>query len=476
MTLTEPTLRPILEHAFPADFLWGAATAAYQIEGAVDEGGRGPSIWDTFAHTPGKTVHGDTGDIACDHYHRWREDVDLMRHLGLNSYRMSVSWSRLQPSGSGPLNPTAVAYYRDLFPAFTRPASGRSSRCTTGTCRNRSKTQAGGQRATPQDGSLITQEPFYAASVTWPMTGSPSTSHGARPSSATATARTRRGAPDMSDAVAAAHHLNLGHGLAVQAARAEQAQIAIGGSTLITDIVAASSRDEDLIAARNVDANNNQMFLDPVLRGGYPELVHALYDKHGLAGAIPDGDLATIASEINFVGVNHYQQVVVHADPTDTHLGARLVPAEPSSTSLGWSVKPESLYNVLTRLSRDSQPCRSTSPRAAPVRGLRRPPGRRSRRRTGGVPARLPNRCRTCDQRGGEPPGVLRMVAPRQLRMGRGLPQTLRTRLRRLCNTDPHSQGQRGLVSRHNHAPCPSGRTGPLGRRSRKQRQLKSTT
>ena len=101
--------------AFPADFRWGLATAAYQIEGAASEGGRGLSIWDTFAHSPGRTLHGDTGDMACDHYHRWQQDLDLLADLGVTDYRLSLSWSRLQPSGRGELNPEGVAFYRALL-------------------------------------------------------------------------------------------------------------------------------------------------------------------------------------------------------------------------------------------------------------------------------------------------------------------------------------------------------------------------
>ena len=104
--------------AFPAGFLWGAATAAYQVEGAVSEGGRGRSIWDTFSHTPGRTVHGDTGDIACDHYHRWRDDIELIHELRLSAYRLSVSWAWLQPDGRGPLNNAALAHYRALLEAL----------------------------------------------------------------------------------------------------------------------------------------------------------------------------------------------------------------------------------------------------------------------------------------------------------------------------------------------------------------------
>ncbi len=114
-TLSAHELAPLDLTAFPEEFLWGAATAAYQVEGAVSEDGRGRSIWDTFSHTAGRTFHGDTGDIACDHYHRWREDIELLKGLGLNAYRMSFSWARLQPNGRGPLNPAAVAHYRAVL-------------------------------------------------------------------------------------------------------------------------------------------------------------------------------------------------------------------------------------------------------------------------------------------------------------------------------------------------------------------------
>ena len=116
-TMLEQAVDPDVS-AYPSDFVWGAATSAYQIDGAVDEGGRGPSIWDTFAHTPGMIAGGDTGDIACDHYHRWAEDLGLITALGLSGYRLSVSWPRLQPDGRGPLNPQGVAFYRKLLEAL----------------------------------------------------------------------------------------------------------------------------------------------------------------------------------------------------------------------------------------------------------------------------------------------------------------------------------------------------------------------
>src|SRR5687767_8737127 len=115
---TTAAISPPVVKAFPVGFAWGAATAAYQIEGAATEGGRGSSIWDVFSRSPGRTSRGETGDVACDHYHRWQSDVDLIAELGLTAYRLSLSWSRLQPSGRGPLNPDGVAFYRGLLSAL----------------------------------------------------------------------------------------------------------------------------------------------------------------------------------------------------------------------------------------------------------------------------------------------------------------------------------------------------------------------
>lgn len=348
--LTSPSLDV---EAFPAGFLWGAATAAYQIEGAVAEGGRGPSIWDTFASTTGKTVHGDTGEIACDHYHRWREDVELIRRLGLRAFRMSVSWSRLQPEGSGPLNAVAVAHYRRVLgrlnevgvrpfvtlyhwdlPQSLEDAGGWPSRDTARRFAEYAAAVVRELGDVARDWITV-NEPWCASFLGYGI-------------GAHAPGRT-----DLRDAVAAAHHLNLAHGLAVAAIRAERPGASVGGSNLITDIVPASSREDDIAAAHRVDANNNRLFLDPMLRGGYPDDLYELYRDHGLPELVLDGDEATIASPTDFVGVNHYQQIVVRADPDDAHLGARSMPAEPASTSLGWSVKPESLRKVLARLSRE---------------------------------------------------------------------------------------------------------------------------
>jgi beta-glucosidase len=160
----------------------------------------------------------------------------------------------------------------------------------------------------------------------------------------------------LPDAVAAAHHLGLAHGLAVRAMRAERTGLRIGIANIVTDVLPASDRPDDLAAAARYDANSNRLFLDPVLLGRYPDAVHALYDRHGLAALVRPGDEATIAAPIDFLAVNHYQRVLVAADPADPHLGARGTPAEPATTALGWSVIPEALRDVLQRVARDYPP------------------------------------------------------------------------------------------------------------------------
>jgi beta-glucosidase len=341
---------------FPRDFVWGASTSAYQIEGAFDDDGRGRSIWDTFARRPGATVHGDTGDVACDHYHRWRDDVALMRELGLSGYRLSVSWPRLQPSGRGGLNQSAVSYYRSLLAALAesgiRPlvtlyhwelpqpledAGGWPSRDTAGRFADFAGLATAALGDLAEDWITI-NEPWCQAFL-----GYESGKHAP-------------GRRNLREAVAASHHLLLAHGLGVAAIRAQSAGARVGIANLLTDVVSGSDRPDDIAATARYDANNNLLFLDPVLRGGYPSAVRAVYEPLGLAEWIRPGDEAAIGAPTDFLGVNHYQRVVVRADPTDAHLGAASTPAEPATTSLGWSVTPDSLQAVLMRVSREYPP------------------------------------------------------------------------------------------------------------------------
>ena len=338
--------------AFPRDFRWGLATAAYQIEGAAREGGRGPSIWDTFSHTSGLSLHGDTGDIACDHYHRWEADLDLLKELGVTDYRLSLSWVRLQPSGHGRLNPVAVRFYRDLLgglvtrgirPLVTlyhwdlpQPLEDRGGWPVRETAYRFADFA---ERAVTALGDIATDwvtlnEPWCSAFLGYG-------------SGAHAPGRT-----DYRAAIHAAHHLNLAHGLAVAAIRAVRPEASVGITNIVTDILPAENDADCTAAAFRLDAASNRVFLDPVYQGDYSAAVWQVLGDRGLADVVQAGDSAIISAPTDFAGINHYQRVLASSDP-EQPFGVSETPAEPATTSFGWSVIPESLTAVLTRVARE---------------------------------------------------------------------------------------------------------------------------
>jgi beta-glucosidase len=335
---------------FPDGFLWGAATAAYQIEGAVAEDGRTPSIWDTFAHTPGRTLHGDTGDVACDSYHRLDEDLGLIAELGLRAYRFAPSWPRLQPGGSGPLNPRAVDHYRRLLDGL-RERGVRSMLTLYHWDLPQELQDAGGWPARP------TAERFaeYAGLVAgafgsevdlWITLNEPWCSsflahlHGAH----------APGVRDEAAALAAAHHLLLGHGLAVGALRAAGVADGLGITLNLTALHPASDDEADRAATARLDGEQNRWFLEQLLHGRHPaDLVEHYAAASDLAFA-RDGDLATIAAPVDLLGVNFYERKAVAADPADPRGAVELPDPEPV-TSMGWGAHPEGLVEVLTRVS-----------------------------------------------------------------------------------------------------------------------------
>ncbi|MFD4420970.1 GH1 family beta-glucosidase [Agromyces sp. NPDC058484] len=348
----QPSLSHELLTLLPGDFRLGLSTAAYQIEGGVSEGGRGPSIWDTFAHTPGLTRNDDNGDVACDHYHRWESDLDLLASLEVRHYRLSVSWSRLQPIGSGELNPEAVAFYRDLLtgmrergirPLVTlyhwdlpQPLEDR------GGWPERSTAERFADYATRTvaalgdlvDDWITLNEPWCSAFLGY-HTG--------------AHAPGRR---DFDAAVAAAHHLNLAHGLAVAGIRLTAPNARVGIANIVTELRPMNDTEADRGAVVRVDAASNRVFLDPVYLGDYSASVRDTLGS-ALARVIRDGDLAKIAAPTDFAGINHYQRILVSYDPIGGPLAAREQPATPATTSFGWSVIPDSLRVVLSRVSRE---------------------------------------------------------------------------------------------------------------------------
>jgi len=330
-------------------FLWGAATSAYQIEGAVGADGGGTSIWDDFAGVSGNVHNGDTATVACDHYHRWDADLDLAAWMGLDAYRLGVSWARLQPAGSGELNPTAVGFYRRLLggchqrgirpfltlyhwdlPSPLEAAGGWPERDTAHRFADfaRRVVTAVGDLV---DDIITVNEPWCASFLGY---GEGAHAPGRR---------------HVEAAVRSAHHLNLGHGLAVRAIREIHPGAAVGITNLLTDVEPASESLTDRAAAARVDANANRMFLSPVYTGDYDDAVHDLYRDRGLADAVRPGDLDIVAAPTDFAGVNHYHHHLVRHVDGAGHLDARITDAEPAPTSLGWSIAPESLRSVVER-------------------------------------------------------------------------------------------------------------------------------
>jgi beta-glucosidase len=357
--------------AFPAGFVWGAATAAYQIEGATDADGRGLSVWDTFSRTPGKVRGGDTGDIACDSYHRYPEDADLLRSLGLSAYRFSVSWPRVFPSGAGQLNQAGLDYYKRLLDAL-----GERGITAAATLFHWDLPQALQDLGGWAVRDTAYQFADYASAVAealgdrvarWITLNEPLVvAHNGH--------RIGVHAPGLTDnAVAAAvtHHLLLGHGLGTAAVRAAVPGAQVGITLNLTPVRIAAGASvngsaEALERARLVaDATHNGVFLEPVLSGRYPE--HAPAAILPPADLILDGDMETIAAPIDFLGVNYYQPEHLRAgDPDNLRRGeerpmpgieggvVHYSPEGMERTSMGWLIDPDGLYELLLRLSKDA--------------------------------------------------------------------------------------------------------------------------
>ncbi|MFF7178551.1 GH1 family beta-glucosidase [Streptomyces sp. NPDC008121] len=369
MTATDP--RPLTSvRRFPAGFLWGTATAAYQIEGAAAEDGRTPSIWDTFSHTPGKVFEGHTGDVAVDHYHRFRDDVRMMADLGLSAYRFSVSWPRVQPTGRGPavqkgldfyrrlvdellgagIEPVVTLYHWDL-PQDLEAAGGWPERATA--------ERFGAYASLVADALGDRVSRFTTLNEPWcsAFLGYGSGVH----------------APGRTDPVAAlraAHHLNLGHGLAVQALRAALPGRAKPSISLnLHEVRPLTSSAADREAARRIDRVGNEVFLGPLLDGAYPP--ELLADTAALTdwAFVRDGDTATIRQPLDSLGINYYTPTVVSAvaegaeKPQDDGHGASEHSPWPGAddvafhqapgerTAMGWAVDPSGMYDLLTRVS-----------------------------------------------------------------------------------------------------------------------------
>ncbi|MCZ2829923.1 GH1 family beta-glucosidase [Modestobacter sp. VKM Ac-2986] len=341
----------------PPGFAFGAATAAYQIEGAHDVDGRGPSIWDTYSHTPGKTFNGDTGDVAVEHYTRYPQDVALMKDLGLDAYRFSVSWPRVLPAGKGAIEQRGLDFYRRLvdevleagiapwltlyhwdLPQALEDEGGWTNRDTA----HRFADYAGivydalGDRV-PHWSTL--NEPMCSSLLGY-QAGAHAPGH-----------------TNSAEAAKAVHHLLLGHGLATQVMRDKGADH-LGITLNFTPMSPASDSAVDVDAARRQDGQQNRMFITPIVTGEYPADVVEDLVAAGAPLPVQDGDLEIISTPVDWLGVNYYYAAVVSGghEPKSpsTFIGCEDVREEKQdgpTTTMGWSVNPDSFTELLNRLS-----------------------------------------------------------------------------------------------------------------------------
>jgi beta-glucosidase len=339
---------------FPEDFVWGVSSAAYQMEGAVTQDGRGESIWDRFCSTPGKVRNGESGAIACDFYHRYRDDIALVRELGAGAFRFSVAWPRILPEGRGKVSekglgfydrlvdalleagikPVAVLYHWDL-PQVLENDGGWAARSTVEAFADYSRVVAGhlGDRVT----QWVTQvEPWVTA---WLGYGFGVHAPGRR---------------SAADAVAASHHLLLSHGRAVEVLRGAAPAAEVGIALDLGHLWAATGREEDREALRWWDGWHHRWYLGPLFRGEYPE--DALRDWEHLMPEVHDGDLACISAPVDFLGVNYYTSSAIAAGEADGRRGRQVPQPGVPRTDMDWEIHPDGLREVLERVTRDYTP------------------------------------------------------------------------------------------------------------------------
>ncbi|MEV6374935.1 GH1 family beta-glucosidase [Micromonospora musae] len=372
-------------YVFPESFVWGSATASYQIEGAANEDGRGRSIWDTYSHTPGRTLNGDTGDVAADHYHRWQEDLGHIADLGLGAYRFSISWPRVRPGGSGKFNQAGIDFYSRLVDGLlergVRPVATMYHWDLP-----QELEDAGGWAS--RETALRFEE--YAAGIvkalgdrvhTWTTLNEPwCSAYLGYASGVHAPGRTEPAA-----ALAAVHHLNLAHGLAGRVVR-EVAPAADLSVTLNLHVIrGASDSEADRNAVRRIDALANRAFLGPMLDGAYP--ADLLTDTAAVTdwSFVRDGDEKLIAVPLDVLGVNYYSSTLVRAwdgvsprSDADGHGASEaspwvaaddvdFLPQPGPYTAMGWNIDPPAFTELLLRLHREypAQPLMITENGAA---------------------------------------------------------------------------------------------------------------
>ncbi|HEY9152599.1 MAG TPA: GH1 family beta-glucosidase [Anaerolineales bacterium] len=340
---------------FPKKFVWGAATSAYQIEGAWNADGKGRSIWDTFSHKPGKIVHNETGDVAVDHYHRYKDDVRLMADLGLKAYRFSIAWTRILPEGTGKINPKGLAFYDRLvdellkhniepyaclfhydLPQALQDKGGWPNRETAYAFADYAGVVS--DHLTDRVKVIFTHNEPWVTSILGYFLG--------------------QHAPGTKDPVAgikALHHLLLSHGLAYEAIRASAKQpVKIGITLNLNPMYPATESKKDYEAAQRVDALVNRSVLDPLLKGTSP--IHEFKLVKMLTGSlIKDGDLEKI-KQVDVLGVNYYSRSVLKHEAKFPLVSAAQTFPEGNEYSGMWEIYPEGMYEILMRIRKDYQP------------------------------------------------------------------------------------------------------------------------
>lgn len=343
----------IMKNSFPKDFLWGAATAAYQVEGAAKEGGRGESIWDRFSHIPGKTFNSDTGDISCDHYHLYEKDVNIMKEIGIKTYRFSISWSRIFPEGYGKINREGVEFYRKLINCLL--ANGIKPAITLYHWDLPQKLQNIGGWANPlvtdyfanyaeflfkEFGDLVHQwitlnEPWVVSFVgNWEGRHAP-------------------GITDFSTALQVSYNLLLAHGKAVKIYRKLSLKGEIGITLNMNPVYPASDKVQDIAAAERFNEFHNKWFADPIFKGSFPENMLKWYAGKVTMPEITKEDLEIMSTPIDFLGINSYFSSFIKYDHSKWPTNLSAVNVGKDKTEMGWEINPTGLHDLLVYLHKE---------------------------------------------------------------------------------------------------------------------------
>jgi len=341
-----PTLPVDPTHVFPAGFVWGVATSAFQIEGAAAEDGRGPSIWDAFCRVPGAIADHSNGDVACEHYHRWPADLDIVAGLGVDAYRFSVSWPRVRPAGRGAWNEAGLAFYDRLVDGLLQ--RGVRPYLTLNHWDLPLALQDGGGWANRDTVHCFVEYAQGIAARLGDRVASIST-HNEPWVMATLGHETGQFAPGIRDratAMQAAHHLLLSHGLALQALRADGCRCDLGIVLNLSPVQAASSAPADIAQAQHEDGRLLRWYMDPLFEARYPDDIWAFLGAD--RPQVEPDDLRQIAQPLDFLGINYYSRSVASASGQwqAAHSGLAL-------TDMGWEIYPQGLTELLLRLHRD---------------------------------------------------------------------------------------------------------------------------